>query len=590
MALAVDASGKVVRRVETGPANLRLLTDTKLWRRLAEVARECPAPDAVAICLAGARNERDWARMREAAARVWPGVPCHATNDLESALSAGQSAEIEVPRVLVLSGTGSCCYGRAPEGRTAKIGGWGHILGDKGSGFEIGLRALKAVVYYLDRDGVWSSLGQRLLRKLQLNSPDDLIGWVQQAGKEEIAALALEVFQASQKRDRIAQDILKGAAHSLAKDAVACAKKLAPRGGKVEFVFVGGVLIQQPRFRRQIARLISEQWGECICVPLSLESVWGAVMLGRKILGKTGIVSIAESAVAARARHEVSVARDAGLIPGSSQLSPTESRNSYSRRLSQLSYSAAVRLMLREEGTVAGKLFTKHREIEKAVALIVTAIKSGGRLFYFGAGTSGRLGVLDASECPPTFRTPPDLVQGVIAGGRNALWQAVEGAEDDAPAGAAAVEFRAVSRKDVVVGIAASGRTPFVWGALQAARVRGAMIILVTFNPYLEFKPSLQPDVVIDPDLGPEILTGSTRLKCGTATKLVLNIFTTLAMTRLGKVIGNLMVDLNPSNMKLRDRAVRILRELTGSDEMTARRSLEQERWVVARAWERLRR
>ncbi|MSU61505.1 MAG: N-acetylmuramic acid 6-phosphate etherase [Pedosphaera sp.] len=313
-------------------------------------------------------------------------------------------------------------------------------------------------------------------------------------------------------------------------------------------------------------------------------------MLGRKILGKTGIVSIAESAVAARARHEVSVARDAGLIPGSSQLSPTESRNSYSRRLSQLSYSAAVRLMLREEGTVAGKLFTKHREIEKAVALIVTAIKSGGRLFYFGAGTSGRLGVLDASECPPTFRTPPDLVQGVIAGGRNALWQAVEGAEDDAPAGAAAVEFRAVSRKDVVVGIAASGRTPFVWGALQAARVRGAMIILVTFNPYLEFKPSLQPDVVIDPDLGPEILTGSTRLKCGTATKLVLNIFTTLAMTRLGKVIGNLMVDLNPSNMKLRDRAVRILRELTGSDEMTARRSLEQERWVVARAWERLRR
>lgn len=562
----------------------------KLRRRLAEVAAECPSPDALAICLAGARNDQDRARIREAAARVWPGVACHATNDLESALSAGEHAGPEVARLLVLSGTGSCCYGRARDGKEAKIGGWGHILGDKGSGYEIGLRALKAVVYYLDRDGVWPALGQRLLRKLQLNSPDDLIGWVQQAGKEEIAALALEVFQASQQRDRIAQDILKGAAHSLAKDAVACAKKLAPRGGKVEFVFAGGVLIQQSRFRRQIARLISASWGECSCVPLNRESVWGAVMLGRRMLEKTDFGSVAGGSVAGRTKNDVSLVPNAELLPESSRLSPTERRNPRSCHLNELSLRSAVKLMLREEGAVAEKLFTKQREIEHAVALIVTAFKAGGRLFYFGAGTSGRLGVLDASECPPTFRTPPDMVQGVIAGGRTALWQAVEGAEDDASAGAAAVRFRKVTRKDVVVGIAASGRTPFVWGALQAARARGAKIVLVTFNPHLKFKAPLQPDVVIDPDLGPEILTGSTRLKCGTATKLVLNIFTTLAMTQLGKVVGNLMVDLNPSNVKLRDRAVRILRELTGSDEATARRSLEQERWVVARAWERLRR
>ena len=181
------------------------------------------------------------------------------------------------------------------------------------------------------------------------------------------------------------------------------------------------------------------------------------------------------------------------------------------------------------------------------------------------------------------------MVQGVIAGGRTALWQAVEGAEDDAVTGASTVRFRGVCRKDVVVGIAASGRTPFVWGALIEARARGAKTILLTFNPYLQIASSQRPDVIIDPDLGPEILTGSTRLKCGTATKLLLNIFTTLAMTRLGKVMSNLMVDMNASNVKLRDRAVRILQELTGCDEWKGRDALKREGWIIARALKRLR-
>jgi N-acetylmuramic acid 6-phosphate etherase len=209
-------------------------------------------------------------------------------------------------------------------------------------------------------------------------------------------------------------------------------------------------------------------------------------------------------------------------------------------------------------------------------------------LFYVGAGTSGRLGVLDASECPPTFRTDPELVQGIIAGGQTAIWQAVEGAEDDLQAGARAIEYRGVKRGDTVVGIAASGRTPFVWGALREAKRRGASTVLLCFNPHLVIPRKDRPNVVIAPKIGPEILTGSTRLKSGTATKLVLNIFTTLAMVRMGKVLGNLMVDVKASNVKLRDRAVRIVRELTGADYATAEASLVKTDWKITAACRRL--
>jgi N-acetylmuramic acid 6-phosphate etherase len=233
-------------------------------------------------------------------------------------------------------------------------------------------------------------------------------------------------------------------------------------------------------------------------------------------------------------------------------------------------------------------LLREERQLTRTIDLIVRALYRRGRLIYVGAGTSGRLGVLDASECPPTFGTPPELVQGIIAGGHTALWQAVEGAEDDFDAGVRAIKFRGISRRDVVVGIAASGRTPFVWGALCAARQRGARTVLLCFNPHLRFAAGTRPDVVITPRVGPEILTGSTRLKAGTATKLILNLFTTLAMVRIGKVVSNLMVDLRPSNAKLRERAVRIVRQLTDTDGATARAALEAAGWGVKAATARL--
>ncbi|HWX21608.1 MAG TPA: N-acetylmuramic acid 6-phosphate etherase [Candidatus Binatia bacterium] len=272
----------------------------------------------------------------------------------------------------------------------------------------------------------------------------------------------------------------------------------------------------------------------------------------------------------------------------SSRLSPTEQRNPRSMHLDKLPLADAITLMLSEEVKVPGKVLAERSELERAIRAIVRSFLRGGRLFYIGAGSSGRLGVLDASECPPTFRTPPEMVQGIIAGGQKALWQSVEGAEDDAAAGGREIKSRRVSSRDVVVGIAASGTTPFVWRALQEAKQRRASTVLICFNPFLKIPRALRPSIVIAPNLGPEVLTGSTRLKAGTATKLILNLFTTLAMVRLGKVRSNLMIDLHPSNAKLRRRAVSIVRELTDADAARAEAALERSGWVIKTAIARL--
>jgi N-acetylmuramic acid 6-phosphate etherase len=275
-------------------------------------------------------------------------------------------------------------------------------------------------------------------------------------------------------------------------------------------------------------------------------------------------------------------------LPRSLQISPTEQRHPLSMKLDRIPLGKAIRLMLTEDAKIPQKLLGEVGRIEKVTDAIARAFRRGGRLFYFGAGTSGRLGVLDASECPPTFRSSPEMVQGIIAGGEVALMKSVEGAEDDVREGAREIRKRGVKGHDVVVGIAASGTTPFVWGALHEAKRRKATTVLVCFNPYLKIPKEYQPTIVIAPDLGPELLTGSTRLKAGTATKLLLNIFSTLAMVKSGKVIGNLMVDLNPANVKLRDRAARIVQELTNADYESARKALERSGWVVKKAVARI--
>lgn len=240
----------------------------------------------------------------------------------------------------------------------------------------------------------------------------------------------------------------------------------------------------------------------------------------------------------------------------------TEARNPASAEIDRLPTLQMLQIINREDAMVPKAVGKELPHIAAAVDAIVERIQRGGRLIYVGAGTSGRLGALDASECPPTFSTPPDLVVAVIAGGDRALRETAEGAEDCEEAGHADLALLAVTSHDAVVGLAASGSTPYVLGALAEARARGALTISVACNPGAPI--AALADIAITPVVGPEVISGSTRMKAGTAQKLVLNMLSTCTMIRLGKTYGNLMVDLQATNAKLRRRAQRIVAQATG--------------------------
>lgn len=589
--LLVDENDEVVIEFTAGPANLRLMTADDLDEHLRGICARLPeVPGRIGIGLAGARMESDFDRLRQSVARVWPGVACAATDDLETALEAiDWDADCPV-QVLVLSGTGSCTLGRRRNPRTGKIdsvkiGGRGHILGDRASACDIAQHALRAVMTIYDQDADWPKLGADILAHLQLNEPEDLIEWSLVADKTELAGVAVPIFRAvERRRDSIAVAVLKRAAEKLSKDAVTCASHIMHNDNeRVQFVFNGAVLLKNPTFADGVSARLRESIPQAKVTRLERPSVWGAVAIARRSAEVPELVCFDVVYDESEIDHpQGSPAFDRATVAGS----PTEQRNPRSTNFSDLAIADAIELMLREDATIPAAILAEAPAIEWTVQKIIAGFAGGGRLIYAGAGTSGRLGVLDASECPPTFRASPEQVQGIIAGGRAALWSAVEAAEDDPAAGRQAIAHRDVQARDVVVGISASGHAPFVWGCLEEAKLRGATTVLLTFNPV--HRDNQLADCVIAPDTGPELLTGSTRLKAGTATKLVLNILSTLAMTHSGKVIGNLMVDLNPSNLKLRDRAVRIVCDLTGVDEVGALAALEASSWVVRDACQRL--
>src|ERR1051326_1302682 len=296
-----------------------------------------------------------------------------------------------------------------------------------------------------------------------------------------------------------------------------------------------------------------------------------------------------------------------------SDVCSSDLENPRTRELSRLPTAEVVRLMNEEDAGVAAAVGRVLPDVARAVEGVVERLKSGGRLFYVGTGTSGRLGVLDASECPPTFGVPPELVQGIIAGGYEALYRAVEASEDDRDAGARDAEARGVGARDALVGIAASGRTPYTVGAVEFARRIGAFTAALTCAPGSPITEAAE--VAIVPVVGPEVVAGSTRLKAGTAQKMVLNMISTAALVRLGYVTGNRMTNLLARNTKLRARSLRILAAEAGLDERAAveaferagedlrvalvmaktnssregaRAALEESGWVVERAVESL--
>ena len=252
----------------------------------------------------------------------------------------------------------------------------------------------------------------------------------------------------------------------------------------------------------------------------------------------------------------------------------TEARNPASSRIDKLDTLSMMRVMNDEDQKTALAVKAILPDIARAVDVIAARLKTGGRLFYMGSGTSGRLGILDAVECPPTYSTDPDLVQGLIAGGKEAIFRAREGAEDSLDQGADDIISHDLSAKDVLVGITASGRTPYVLGGMEEARRRGAFVIGLAC--------SKEPDIACTADLmliclpGPEVVTGSTRMKAGTVTKMILNMLSTGTMIRLGKVRGNLMIDVKATNEKLKERATRIVMTVTGMDRAAAEKALRE--------------
>jgi len=556
VALLASSHGQIIERFEFGPLNLRLSSDAQvlaLLRQLRSQISHFKTPVAhLALCLAGCRNEADRQRLRELARRAWPKAQSiFVGSDLDSGFAAAFG--IDGSGILVISGTGSCVYGRSGT-RRARAGGWGHLLGDHASGYWIALTGLRNAIRSYDRSGKINPMLRKTLVRLCLNSPDQLIDWAASATKDEIAALA-DIFLHRNK------GLLLQAASFLAMDCAAVARKLHFEEPTV--ALAGGVLQNNRALRRWVTHRIGTVLPRAKIVLAPKESASGALKLA-------GAISLSSdsSLIFTRLRRA-----------SPSSLAATELRNPRTPDLDKRSVSQLVDTMLEEEARVIPALRKNKAAIERAINTLVTAFKHGGRLFYVGAGTSGRLGVLDASECPPTFSTDAEMVQAIIAGGATALHSAVEGAEDDSRAGGETICARGVGRRDVVVGIAASGTTPYVLGALDEAKRRGAKTFLLSFS-----KPVASRHSPITVLTGPEVLTGSTRLKAGTATKLVLNMLTTISMIRLGKVRSNLMVDVKPTNNKLRDRACRIVAALKGCSETEARRQLIRNHWNVKKA------
>jgi N-acetylmuramic acid 6-phosphate etherase len=402
---------------------------------------------------------------------------------------------------------------------------------------------------------------------LALNRLEDLVAWAANADKMSVAKLAPVVFQAAKEGHAEMIAAIQNGAHVLAESTRAVANRLEYEAPEVRLL--GGLFEHHREYAEFYKDYTSDLVpGAKIAVCTQSGALGAAWLASRAVAG-------ANPPMPMHQEHEP---------PDLSELAAaaTEQRNPRSAAMDQLGTAELVGLFIREEDEVTRALAAARDALTAAVDLVAAALQAGGRLFYTGAGTSGRLGVLDASEIPPTFGAPPDLVQGIIAGGASALHAAVEGAEDQPEMGELAVVGRGVREGDVVCGIATSGRTPFVLGSLRRARALGAKTILLTCNPARTRTESW--DVEIDLATGPELVTGSTRLKAGTATKVVLNILSTCAMIRLGKVRGNLMIDVQATNVKLRDRAIRLVSELRRCPYDVARARLEQAAWSVRAA------
>jgi N-acetylmuramic acid 6-phosphate etherase len=555
-------------------SNFRLTAPERLRAILAELPKEI---DRAGVFLAGCATEEDRGGLRQICLEIWPNGKIVTGSDRDSGLAAALDRG---DGIVVNAGSGSSVTGRRSD-RIERAGGWGHILGDSGGGYFLSMQALRLILREHDLYRAEMNFTAKVLHALSLNNFDELVRWVQTAEKMEIAMLAPVVFQAGAAGDARMMEIIEEGARVLCEYTEAVAGRLHLLAPKV--VLMGGLFYRDSIYTHAFRRRLKKNLPDARIATAERAPELGAAWLAAEAQDHATF-------------HPKPTQREIDGLAAAL----TEQRNPRSENLEKLSAQELVGLFVEEEKFVQDALRIAAAALARGIEIVTEWLQNGGRLFYVGAGTSGRIGVLDASEIPPTFGAPAHLVQGVIAGGATALHRSVEGAEDEESAGALALDERGLKAADVVIGITASGRTPFVLGALARAKSLGAKIILITCNPAVVLAsrddagqlrstpPTTDVDLVITLPVGPEILAGSTRLKAGTATKVALNIISTGAMIGLGKVRGNLMIDLQTTSTKLRDRAARIVAELTQRDYESARGFLEANDWNLRAALEKL--
>ena len=542
---------RVLDQGKLPPANFRLATPDQLRSIFGELPKEI---NRAGIFLAGCGTEEDRQSLTRLCAEIWPQAKVVVGSDRDSGLAAALG---HGDGIVVNAGSGSSITGRRDK-RIENAGGWGHILGDAGGGYFLSLQALRLILREYDLHRGEVQFTTKVLRALSLNNLDELVRWAQTADKMEVAMLTPVVFEAAAGGDSRVMEIIEEGARVLCEYTEAVATRLHVLAPKV--VLLGGLFHRDSIYTHAFRRRLKKSLPDARVTNSERAPELGAAWLAAEMQSWPEI------------HAESSPDKIDDLAAAL-----TEQRNPRSENLEKMSTQELVNLFVDEEKFVGEALRAVIADLARAIELVADSLRKGGRLFYLGAGSSGRLGVLDASEIPPTFGAPPELVQGIIAGGATALHRAVEGAEDEGSNGALAIDRRGVKDVDVVIGITASGRTPFVLGALERAKSLGSKTVLLSCNSARDQKVNV--DLAIDLAVGPEILTGSTRLKAGTATKIALNIISTGAMVALGKVRGNLMIDLNTSSTKLRDRATRMVAEITQCDYGSARAQLEQSGW-----------
>ncbi len=547
-----DDAYTLVRSCESGAANPLEMGVMQSARVLLGMIHELSVNDVqVERVVAGVAGAGKGDCAEQLAQALIQGCTAHSVsvgNDIIPLLNANLG---ESPGIMVIAGTGSSIIAQSSPDVSSFVGGHGALIGDRGSAYRVGIEALFACSAMDDETGPETELLDAIMAELSVQCFDDIIVWAHTASKTQVAALAPIVMGCLNTGEEVAKSIVLAQAKHLA-DQVMAAHRKAQLAQDVPVFMYGGLLHHSPEYAEAFTQALQAQWPEATPQLTSVQGLKAVSTLLRH--SRTGLVTCTRNYAMTQ-------------LPGTERMLPSE------KPLDTMTALEITDWMTQSDATLHSVMNNARTALAEAIERAAESFKAGGRVLYLGAGTSGRLGVLDASECPPTFGVPQDMVIGMIAGGDHALRNSIEGAEDDPSQAQRDLESlpTPISEHDFVIGITASGTAPYVHGALAYAKSVGATTALIACNPVAVD----DADIFVLIETGAEVLPGSTRLKAGTATKLALNQITTGAMARCGHIYEGYMVGVKAVNIKLRERTIRITGELLDLDTAAAEAVLE---------------